>query len=253
MDINDAWKSTCRALLNADIGDLKQYSAHLSRNIDRPVAKTSALSGKPVFIDSSSICGGAKFIANDEMEKYNAMMGEKLGIDEIKDLDSIRESLGGRLYYSGSIILGNSRNVSESHRCFDSSFVSNSYDIFNGRYVAFSSTVRLGECIFGSNGVGETKFCIGGYDTYKDTRCMEVARVFTSSDCYFSGNLEGCSNCMFSFNQRAKSRLIGNRELSAERYSELKAKLTGEIRETLKSRKSTPGILELIGGNDGDG
>jgi hypothetical protein len=54
---------------------------------------------------------------------------------------------------------------------------------------------------------------------------------------------------MFSFNQRHKSYLIGNVQLTKEKYGELKAKLVGEIRDEFKRKKKLPSVIEIISGN----
>jgi predicted metal-binding transcription factor (methanogenesis marker protein 9) len=110
--------------------------------------------------------------------------------------------------------------------------------------------LRFAEYIFGANAVGEgSKFNIKTFETYKTIRCMEVIRNYVASDCYFTGNLENCSNCMFSFNQRNKNRVIGNIQLSNDEYAKIKEKLIEDIREKLKAKKMIPTVIDII--NDG--
>ena len=64
----------------------------------------------------------------------------------------------------------------------------------------------------------------------------------------YSHKLFNCRNCLFSFNQRGVRRKIGNLELPAGKFSPLKAKLIGEMREALSSKKEATSVLEIIGG-----
>lgn len=248
MDINEAWKSTCKVLLGDEIGDLREFEEYLLKYIPPTLVRTSAISGKEVAISSDEMCESAKFISNGEMEQYEKIIGNaKLGINEIKDIDSILAALGDKLYYAGNIILGNSANVEHSDRCIDSYHVYRSNMVLEpSRFIAFSNSIRKCDYAFGCTISGEMKFTIHGYQTYRNSRCMEVMRTFNSSDCYFAANLEGCTNCMFSFNLRNKRNAIGNLELQKEKYESLKGKLVSEIREMLRTRKTIPTIVDII-------
>ena len=246
--INNAWKSACRILLGDEIGDLEQIEDYLYRYIGHINEKKSVISDKPVTISGSEICDNGKIIENEEIEEYELLLKSvKLDIDSIKDVDSILEAVGEKLYYSGGITLGNSKYVQKSNRCVDSSFVYKSMDVYEGcKYVALSDQVRKCEYVFGVGLSGENNFIIRGHEVWRDTRCFEAFRTYNSSDCYFVANLEGCNNCMFSFNQRNKSNLIGNLQLSKDEYLKLRQKLVEDIRNILKEKKTIPGIVEII-------
>ncbi|MFH1448031.1 MAG: hypothetical protein ABIG39_04150 [Candidatus Micrarchaeota archaeon] len=250
MDINDAWKNTCRVIFGEEIGDLDEFSDYLTKYVEPIYEKKSCISGKPTVI-SSPFPERARFISNDETDEYNRMMENlKLDINEIKDIDSILGALKDKLYYSGNIVVGNSRNVQNSDSCGNVSFVYKSIEIYDSKYVAYSSFRRFDEFVFGSTLGGESKFVIKGFGNYRNRRCMGTLRTFTSSDCYYTANLEDCTNCMFSFNQKSKHNLIGNLQLPPDEYSELKNKLIREMRDTLKEKKEIPTIVEVLGGGD---
>lgn len=249
MDINDAWKSTCKVLLGEEIGDMAQYESYLKRYVDSVNEKTSSISGKKVAISSENICKSAKFISHDEVGQYlKSISSAPVSINDIKDIDSAVETVRERAYYCGNIVLGNSGNVEKSNRCINTFHVFESQDIYDSKFVAYSCTSRYSDHIFGSNSIGETKFGIKVFETYQDNRCMETVRTYTSSDCYFTGNVEASNNCMFSFNVRNKSYMIGNCQFSREEYAKLKAKLVEDVRETLKAKKAIPGIVDIIRG-----
>lgn len=248
MDLNGAWKSSCRVLFGSEIGELEEYCAYLGEYPKKILTRKSFISGKTVSSAAQHIGENAKFISNSELSEYAALRkAETLGINEMKDVDSLREALGEKISYSGNIVLGNSMEVEGSDRIFNSCFVRASAEIYDSKYSAYSSTARYAECIFGCDNVGQgSKFCIKGHDIYEAVRCFETVRIFTSSDCYYSANLEGCSNCMFSFNLRKSSYRIGNLQLQKDKYLRLKGKLVDEIRSTLAERKSAPTIFEII-------
>ena len=249
MDINGAWKSTCKALLGDEIGELSQYAGYLKRYVDLVNEKPSSLSGRKIAISSQNICRGAKFISHDELEQYGKLAAaHPLDMNSLKDLDSLVEAAKERAYYCGNIVLGNSGSVENSNRCINAFHVLGSQDIYDSKYVAHSCTARYSDYIFGSNSIGETKFGIKVFETYQDTRCMEAVRTYTSSDCYYTANVEASSNCMFTFNQRNASNMIGNAQFQKDEYQKLREKLIEDVRETLRSKKSVPGIVDIIRG-----
>lgn len=249
MGINEAWKATCRTLLGAEIGDLAPYGDYLSGGLDITLAeRKSALSGKTTFISSPDMEKGAKFMDAGEIGQYRAMTA-KMGLDinQIKDLDSILAALSEKFYYAGSIKLGRFQEIEESDKCTDSSCVHHSQMVYeNSRFIGFSNMVRVNEYCFGATVPGESKFMICSYLGWRNARGFETLRTFSSSDCYYTANVDGSNNCMFSFNQRSKSHLIGNLKLPKDKYKQLKEKLVSEIRETLKAKKKVPHVFEII-------
>lgn len=249
MDINTAWKSTCKVLLGEEIGELDAYEKYLKRYTKTTQKKKSCLSGKPVSVTSQHV-NSDRIVSYDELGLYNQkFMGKHLDVNELKDIDSLIAALNERFYYSGNNIQGNSFNTENVDRCQNSSYVKESTEVYDSKFVAYSSTLRYAEYVFGSTLVGQkTRFCIKGHDVYEVSRGLELIRVFVSSDCFYCGNLEGCSNCMFSFNLRKKNYCIGNAQLSREKYEALKQKLVQEIRETILAKKDIPSIIDIIGG-----
>lgn len=249
VDVNKAWKDTCRVLLGDEIGGLEDYRTYLSRYLEPVQKKKSCLSGKDVSVSSPHFCGTAKFIGNDEIREYNSVLARApLDINDVKDVDSILEALKGNLYYSGNSITGNSGGVSDSDSCVNAYFVHSSSEISDSKYVAYSKAVRYAEYVFGSSIGGEGKFLIKSFELYNLARCMETLRVSDCSDCYYAASVEGCTNCMFSFNQRNKHYLIGNLALSRDKYARLKEKLVLDIRQSLESKKSVPSIVDILCG-----
>lgn len=252
MDINDAWKSTCKILLGGEIGDLEKYEKYLTKYVEPIYSKNSILSGKKVTISRKEFCAGAKFISFDEQEEFNKKISSiKLDINTIKDIDSIASAISEHFYYAGNQITGNCSNIENSDNVIDSHYVKNSIEIAGGKYIAYSSMARFDEYLFGVNWSGQAKYCIKCFETYNQTRCFENLSVWTSSDSYYCARLEGCHDCIFSFNQKHKSNLIGNLQFSKEDYLKYKKGLLEQIRNTLERKRSIRSILEIMGGING--
>lgn len=249
MDINDAWLKTCKVLLGRELGPLEGYAGYLMRHVYPQSHVPSALSGRTVSVSDQEFCKGARFMSHDEMSEYPRLVSSMpLHINEIKDIDSAVSALGERFYYCGDMVLGNSSNVRMSDRCTNASCIYRSREVYDGKFVAYTSLTRFSDYVFGGNAVGESSFSIKGYETFRHTRCMETIRTYNSGDCYFTASLDGCTNCMFSFNLRNRSYCVGNLQLPKDRYAELKSKLVGEIADTLEARKVMSGIVELLSG-----
>jgi hypothetical protein len=253
MDINDAWKSTCKTLLGEEVGDLGRYRKYLLKYMEPVSEKTSAISGKPVIVADSAFSPGAKFIGGWETAQYgkDVMSKTKLDVNDMKDLDSLVSALGESLYYSGSTSFGTSTGIERSTACWDSTTVYESHYVRdNSRYVAFLSRMRSCEFVFGARDGAESKFLIKGYAPYRDTRCMEALRSKPASDCYYLANSQGCTNCMFSFNLRSINYAIGNTVFPKEQYMKLREKLLEDIRSTLEQKKEVPSIVDIIAGGN---
>jgi hypothetical protein len=222
--IEKAWKNTCSILLKEEIGELEEYEDWLLRYVNPVGLKKSAISGKAVIVSSDKVCNGARFLGHEEIDRYLAKFGQsKFDINDFKDLDSTVEALQERAYYVGNIVLGNSLSVESSNRCVNSSFVYKSQDVYDCKFIAYCSVLRFAEYIFGGNAIGrESKYNIKTFETFKNVRCMETLRNYAAADCYFTGSIEACSNCMFSFNLRNKHYMIGNHQFSQQEYLKLK-------------------------------
>jgi len=249
--LNKAWKDTCRILLGQEVGELDDFSAYLRRHVEPLERRNSAISGKEVAVSSDKIPKGAPVIAYDEIEEYGKMVARPMDVDKIKDLDSLVENTREMAYYAGNIVLGNSRGAAGSHRCVNVCHALECKDVYDGKYIAYTSSIRSPEYSFGCCFGGDIQFCIKALDPYKQIRCMETFHCNVASDSYYSATLEDCTNCIFSFNQKNRHYMIGNVSLPRDRYAALKAKLVGEIADELRRKKSLPSIIGIISGKGG--
>ncbi|MGV8176691.1 MAG: hypothetical protein ACP5NX_02760 [Candidatus Bilamarchaeaceae archaeon] len=202
----------------------------------------SALSGKDVFISGAWHGKGSRFISQDELKDLKPA---PLHIDEIKDMDSLLEAVQDRLYFCGNKLFGTNRNIELADNCNDSLDVYFSHNIHNSRSVAFSAYMRDDEHIYGSMGIPSSSHAVRCVEGMHLQRAFEAHFSSKCSDIYYSFNCTGCSNVMFSFHQKGKSHMIGNLQLTKDRYLALKRKLASEMAEKLARDKKLFSIADL--------
>ncbi|MFH1785300.1 MAG: hypothetical protein ABH842_02640 [Candidatus Micrarchaeota archaeon] len=247
--LNKSWKSTCKVLLGQEVGELSEFTNYLKTYTDPIVKRKSILSGNDVTISSNRVPKQAPVIGHEEMHEYEKrMFSMPFNINDIKDVDSIIHAAKEKVCYAGNIVLGHSTNVINSHRCVNTVYAMGCQDVYDGKYVAYTTSIRSPEYSFGCCFGGEIQFCIKVLDPHKQLRCLETYHCNVASDSFYSASLEDCTNCIFSFNQRNKNYLIGNIQLTKDKYAELKSKLVGEFADELKRKKKLPSIIEIISG-----
>jgi len=248
MDIDQAWKDTCKVLLYSEVGELTDFERYLTRYAEPIFAKKSAISGQKVTVSRPDFSPSSKFISQDEAPEYDKKIRSlPLNINQIKDIDSILNAISENFYYAGNQITGNSAQVVESDNVIDSQVVHRSAQVWGCKFMAFCSMCRSSEFMFGVNWASTSKYLINCYETYQQTRCMETLNVWSSSDIYYSVGLEGCSDCLFSFNRKNSQRLIGNCAFDKAAFAEYKARLLGQMRDRLKSKREIPSIIDILG------
>ncbi|MFH8120472.1 MAG: hypothetical protein QXS37_06725, partial [Candidatus Aenigmatarchaeota archaeon] len=245
-ELNKAWKSTCKIIFGEEIGELKEYEEWLKEYMPTIGKRKSVISGKDVFLAYDKYCKNSNYISLDERKEVSI---EPLTINEIKDIDSIVEAISNKWYYVGNKTLGRSTLVEGCDVIFDSQVVADSFYIVNSSFVFASSAIRDSKYVFGTTGIERnSEFIVRCTGADNAKRCFEVRYGNTySSDCYFGNNLENCSDLMFCFGQRNKRYMIGNLQLTKDKYFQIKSKLIEEIREELKKEKKFPSLYELIG------
>jgi predicted metal-binding transcription factor (methanogenesis marker protein 9) len=244
-ELNKAWKATCKVLFGEEIGELKEYEEWLKELYPDIEKKKSHISSKDVVVGIPDYCKDAKFISLDEVREIAI---EPLNINEIKDIDSIIEAISEKWEYTGNRILGRSTFIESSDVVIDSHYVADSFYVYKSSYVLGSMGIRKAKYIFGSRGVhDETEFVIRSSAGGNVKRSFEAGpNLYDCSDLYFSSYCFSCSDLMFSFNQRNKMYMIGNLQLSKEKYFALKAKLIEEIRDELKKEKKFPSLFQFL-------
>lgn len=248
MDVNEAFKSTFSVLFGECNLELEELRPYLLRYHYPIVKKKSSGTGREVALSSDRYCPSARFIAQDEID-----YGKKfeIGMNDIKDLDSVMEAITDRAFYTGSKVFGKSKSVEGSDTVFDSFHVLDSHNISEAKYMAYSAYMREGcEYGFGSSHSLNSKHSIHTSILINAARCFESWCSDSSSDLFFCYNCQGCTHAMFSFNLRSKRYAIGNMELPKDRYFALRKKLVNESREYLEKNKEFYSIFGFSGKPD---
>ncbi len=241
MGINETFMSACQVLFGQPIGELAEFAPYLREMVDQPAQAASNLSGKKVYL-SRPYSKEAKFIDVAEATGKPST----LSINDIKDIDSVLSALPEKLSYCGNKNLGTSVGVVESDMCNDSFDVISSQNVISSKHVAYSNGVRQSEGVFGCQLGGEVQFSMHSQVFFFSRRCFDAYLCFHSSDVYCSFNCRNCQEAMFSFNQSSKRHMIGNLEISKEKYLPLKRKLAEEIAGVLKTKKSFPSVFDIL-------
>jgi hypothetical protein len=242
--LNRQWKSTCKIIFGQEIGELSDFEPYLTE-LTRPVQyHKSSLSGKEVASAPTSYCKSAGWLALDEVD-FNKKF-EPLGINEVKDLDSIASAISERMHYAGNVMFGNCSKIEKSSNINDSTGIYKSARYGHSKNIACCTMARDGENCFGLNGATETSFSIKCNRAFHCSRSFELWMSDNSLDSFYSSGLTNCSNCMFSFNSWNKKCAIGNLELPRDKYLSAKQNLLSELAEQLKRAKRAPTLLDIV-------
>ncbi|MEW6528646.1 MAG: hypothetical protein AB1391_02040 [Candidatus Micrarchaeota archaeon] len=241
--LNTDFKKVCKLLFGSEIGDLKDFEPWLKEAMVPYKEVKSIISGKEVMIAGPYWPNDAKFISQDEIGKVKL---EPLNINEIKDIDSLFRAVKDKIIYCGNRTFGKNFDVEKVDNCIDCSDVYYAHNIHRVKYGAYCSSVRDDERVYGGSAVVRSNHVIRCVEVIGIVRCFETHYATSTMDTFYCLNVSGCSNCMFTFNQKAKSYLIGNLQLTKEKYLELKTKLVSEMAEKLKKDKRLFSIADIV-------
>ena len=242
-EVNRHWKATAKVLFGGEVGGLDDYAAWLGRIYEPRSVSKSSVSGKEVVYCHSHYPENSLRMGFDEID-----FGKKyapLSINSLKDIDSLFEAVSDRAYYTGNVILGDSKFIEAGTNVVDSFYAYRCTRIGHAKYLGYCTQTVYSENVFGSSGAGQTSFCIRPASILNSTRCFEISKCDYASDCYYSHGLTSCKDCIFCFNLRSKRNCIGNLQLPPEKYAQLKAKLAAEMHGMLIKGKRLPTLFEI--------
>jgi len=242
--LGKSFRSACRVLFGRELGGMDEFEPFLSRYADPVKSARSFISKKKVYF-TSPYSKDAAFIALEEQGKLREIT---ISINDIKDIDSLFDAAGEIAVYCGSKSFGNSQQNAEFDSIFDSSFIYKSHDVMRSEYVAYTNLTINSKHLFGCSSNGESTFLLNVSETFRAHRSFESGMLINASDVFYSYYLKNCQNCLFCFNQISKRRCIGNNELPKEKFDSLKGSLVSQIADELKTKKSVPSLVELVGG-----
>ncbi len=241
--LNMAWIASCKVLFREELGNLEDFDSYLSAYSQVPRFEKSSLSSKTVALGVDFFGKNAKFLSFDEVDFQKKF--PPLNINEIKDMDSLITAIEERFSYTGNIILGHSSNIEDSADIVDSNYVYKSSVITDSQYISHCRYIEGSKYCFGTLGALTTNYaimCTGS----EYSRCFECHSAQKVSDSYYCGSIKNCTNCFFCFGCQNRSYLIGNLQLSKEKYSQLSEKLIGEIADELKKKKSIYSFFDIL-------
>ena len=244
--LNADFKKTCKIIFGQELGELSEFAPYLSEMMMPYTMANSSLSGKPVMVSSPFCHADSAFVSQEELGNLKTA---PLSINDIKDIDSLFAAAAERAIYCGNKAFGKNMNVSESDNIVDCIDVHRSHDIYNSKYVAYCGIGRFAESIYGVSPFWRGNRAIRCSACYLNgaSRSFECYYSNGISDSYYTFNCSGCTSCIFCFNLRSKSHMIGNLQLSRERYQALKEKLVSEVAEILEKDKRIFSIADICG------
>ncbi|MCX6769894.1 MAG: hypothetical protein NT051_04420 [Candidatus Micrarchaeota archaeon] len=238
------WKAAAKVVLGCEVGELGQYAEWLGHIRTWRATKKSSISGKEVVFGRFEYPPGASFISLDEVDYTKK--GTPVKPSSLQGIDSIISEVSGIVAYAGNIVLGKSQFVEQCSNMIDCNFAYHADRCTHSKYLAYCSQIARSDNIFGSDGIGNSSFCLRPSSCMYCARCLEISKCEHCSDCYYSHGLSGCSDCMFCFNLRSAHHCIGNLQLSPEKYQKTKARLLSEMGAALSKSRKLPTLLELL-------
>lgn len=241
--LNKAWKSTCRILFGNEVGDLEDYGPWLNEYVDTSRYMKSE-SGAGVLVAINEYEPSARFASRSSIDFEKKI--EPLGINEVKDIETIVQAIQDRLVYTGDVILGNSKFIEESTNITDSFYVYKSSIVSKSKNTGFSDTVRVSDNTFGAHGAAYCSYVVKGSTVTQNKRCFECHYTQYDTDCYYCTKAVNCSECLFCFGSQNAHHTIGNLELDKSKYFSLKAGLLEQMHDVIQKEKSIFSLLSIL-------
>ena len=248
--VDAAFRKLCSILFGRDVGGLLEFEPYLKEGMLPYIIAKSCVSGKEVFISNPYYPQGARFVGPDELP---ALKSRPAGINDIKDIDSLFRAAAESFAYCGNKTFGKNHNTVFVDNAIDCIDVYCAHNVRNVKKGAYISCVRESEYVFGIPAFPKINYSMRCIEGINANRMFETYYTNYSSDMYYSFNCYNCSDVIFGFNLRGKRHVIGNVQLPAEKYLQLKKKLTDEMAEMLSKNKRIFSIsdLALMGVNEG--
>jgi hypothetical protein len=241
--LNSEFSSTSKILFGLSLENIFDYEPWLLEQKEPTYSTVSSISNESVPLPCKDYSKKAKFANLDEISKLKDI---KLNINQIKDLDGIHQALVDQLVYCGGIHLGNCSSVLDSSDISDSHYIYKSARIHKSEFISHSTILRHQKYMFGSSVGTFSNYGIRCHQFSNCNRVFELCFGSRTSDCYYSYYMQGCSDCMFSFNQKNARFCIGNLALEKEKYLSIKKSLLEQMHSELVSKKCLPKLTDIL-------
>lgn len=129
--------------------------------------------------------------------------------------------------------------ILNSTNCNFANHVRHSKDVYmtdlssNSETVYYSEWI-LGKEIFDCKKITKSELLYECVDVLNCSRSSYLQDCQDSSECYFSYDLKGCTNCIFSSNLRGKSYYVRNQQVTREEFNRVKNEVFCGSRQSLK-------------------
>lgn len=174
--------------------------------------------------------------ANRTVTFYEGMEMGKRALDEneVSSLGEIKDSLGKIGCFSPEYVSGRNSNATKTPITYNAVGSYRAYDSTCSENVAYSSMSGNSRNMFGCSWIVDSEFCINCYTSRSLSRCFEADTSARCSDSYFVHNSEGLTDCMFCWNVKGMRNAIGNAQLPAQRYSELRGAIISQMADEIE-------------------
>ncbi|MFA5106429.1 MAG: hypothetical protein WC506_05735 [Candidatus Micrarchaeia archaeon] len=244
-NIEAGFQSVCKILFGREVGTLGEFEPYLKETLFHFSIFPSSKSGKEVFMSGNKALKGSTFLAQDETRINSA---RPLGINEIKDIDSLLARVRENSAFCGSKTFGRDLNTSHVDNCTDSTDSHFCHNIFQVKNSAYCSYVREADYVYGVSAFPYSRQCIRIVEGTYANRSFECYYASEISDCYFCMNCIATKSAMFSFNMRNKSYAIGNNQLDKGTYAKIRSHLLEQMADELEKKKRLFSIADLAAG-----
>ncbi len=246
--LNEIFNTTTKLLFKKELGNFRDYADYFISSLPvRFKEVSSALSGRKIILFTDNHLKDipeTRIVSNDEALFLSTKL--KLNERDIESFDSIKSSIGKIAFFSGEFIHDCSE-VAKTSFCHGSSLL---YKVAHGYHMkrcAYSYWPRSSESAFGCSFNFISTFCINCHYSERLTRAFEVDLSNSSSDLYFSHNVENIRQGMFNFNVKNLTYAIGNASYNPETYMRIKNSLVEQIADELEKTKKLKWNIYNIG------
>ncbi len=245
LEIEKGFSLTSKILLGRELKGLGSYENWLWNDVYVKVAtRHSALSGVPVHVPQVDFYDvlGENVLEMQESLKFGE---NRLDGAQVKSLCLAKAPafLSSIRFTSPEVVWGENvgsigcASYGPSYHCYKSTFC------YWAKHNAYSFWPKLCEYVYGCSNVYTCKFSMRCFMGTFLNRCFETSDCVQCEDCYFSHNLENCSNCLFCFNTKAKHYAVFNKEVGKEAFMKIKQAVLASLADELEK---THGLRHTI-------
>ena len=171
----------------------------------------------------------------------------KAGEAEAGSLKGLEKALDRIGYLSAEIHSGENFNYVKSPIVYYATNIYRCYDVTYADNVGYCSFALNSKYTYGCRRALESQFSLKCYNSLYLNMCFELDSCNKCADSYFCHNSEGLTDCMFCFNLKGMRHMVGNTQLSKEKYAQVEGSLLSQIASELDRKKTLEWDIFNIG------